>query len=880
MSAPGSTQRLWPDPPAEEKLLRSMARLVGAPVELLPGEHGGAPALVQTAAGLRGVAVVQHQERVVATLRTAPLPSGEVDEAWALRALEGAVELARCAWLVARAQAELRERQRAFERQQALIDGMVDSIPDLIFYKDHEGVYRGCNQAFGRFVGRGVEQILGRTDHDFFPAEVADFFREMDRAMLSSGEARQNEEWVDYPDGRRVLLDTLKTPYLGPRGEVLGVVGVSRDITRAKAIEEALKAERDLFLLGPVMLFRWGVDDTWPIQYASPNVAPLLGRTAKELVDAKVAWADLVHPADLPRVLEYTHRHVARGVRSFVYDPYRLCLPDGERWVIEVTSVVYDEERQPQAFLGYVVDVSEWQASRHELQRAEERFHMAVDGAALGIWDWSIPTGHVVYNERWAEMLGRSVDDLEQHLSTWEDLVHPDDMPGVQEVLQEHLAGRSPIYTCEYRMRAHDGSWVWILDRGKVLERDADGRPLRASGTHLDITEQKRGEAALQQVAQEKKLEAIGLLAGGLAHDFNNLLTGILGNLELAIDTAGPSVEKEALADALLASQRAQRLTRHLLTFAKGGEPVKTTTTIEGVIHESVSFILRGSGVQFDLLSADDLWLVDIDKGQMGQVLQNLALNARQAMPEGGRFHVTCANVTQPTRERLRLPEHRRFIRVDVTDTGPGIAPVHLDRIFDPYFSTKSDGSGLGLAITHSIVKKHGGFILAASPPTGGAHFTLYLPASEGRPPPEAVALPAEPPAVGRVLVMDDEEMIRSLTERVLTRMGCAVQVAASGAEAIEAYRVAQERGEPFHMVLLDLTIPGGMGGREAARHLLELDPDARIVVSSGYSTNPVVANYRAYGFCAALTKPYSLERLRAALAHCLADAGETPNNL
>jgi PAS domain S-box-containing protein len=407
-----------------------------------------------------------------------------------------------------------------------------------------------------------------------------------------------------------------------------------------------------------------------------------------------------------------------------------------------------------------------------------------------------------------------------------------------------------------------DGSERLVAGNASPL-RNKDGKVIGVALAFRDITEQQKMATELLKAS---KLESLGVLAGGIAHDFNNILGSILGNLSLAKMLVAAETELyTTLERAVKASLRAKELTRQLLTFAKGGAPVRKAASIADLIRDTTHFVLRGSNVRSELLLPDDLWPAEIDEGQIGQVLDNLIINARQAMPDGGVVKLKAENLVLPENSRIPLSTGR-YIHLSIHDTGIGIAPENLPKIFDPYFTTKQKGSGLGLATTYSIMRKHEGHISVESAPGEGTTFHLYLPASS-KPLPEK---PAEKLGTlggqGRVLVMDDEPSIRQLLQAMLKMLGYEVETVTDGAEAIQVYCVAQATGKPFNVVIMDLTIPGGMGGKEAIQKLTILDPEVRAIVSSGYSNDPVMANFKEYGFRGMVAKPYQIEDLARAL--------------
>jgi signal transduction histidine kinase/CheY-like chemotaxis protein len=364
------------------------------------------------------------------------------------------------------------------------------------------------------------------------------------------------------------------------------------------------------------------------------------------------------------------------------------------------------------------------------------------------------------------------------------------------------------------------------------------------------------------QLLRSQKLEAIGILAGGIAHDFNNILTGILGNIGLAAldDKNSPQVQ-DSLAQAEAACLRAQVLSQQLLTFAKGGEPVKKLFSLKELLTQCTSFTCVGSPVQCEITFPENLWWLEADPGQIGQVIQNLTINAIQAMPTGGTIKVWAENLTLGTGSVLPLGAGR-YIKISVQDQGMGIPAEHLPRIFDPYFSSKEKGSGLGLATTYSIINKHHGHIDVESKTGLGTTFHIYLPAVETQ---GALQPEGERELVvgkGKILVMDDEEMVREVLGKMLARLGYEAELAGDGGEAIEIFTQAQGFGQAFAAVILDLTVAGGMGGKETMARLLEIDPQVKAVVSSGYHDNPIMANFQQYGFSGVMAKPYRISEL------------------
>jgi nitrogen-specific signal transduction histidine kinase/ActR/RegA family two-component response regulator len=367
-----------------------------------------------------------------------------------------------------------------------------------------------------------------------------------------------------------------------------------------------------------------------------------------------------------------------------------------------------------------------------------------------------------------------------------------------------------------------------------------------------------------------RQLESIAALSGGIAHDYNNLLTAIMGNISLALEQVeSDSKVSELLEQALAASRVAKTLTRRLITFSKGGQPTKKPTDIVNVIENTAAFSLSGSNVRCELGPSNGTWSASIDPQQIGQAIHNLMINAAESMPSGGTVSISFENMMVDSPNSILAPG--RYIDIAIQDQGVGIPAEHIEKIFDPYFSTKAKGAvkgtGLGLSISHSIISNHGGEITVCSRVGVGTTFHVLLPASEapagrGRPlkAKENRGEPGRPVlGQGRILVMDDEAMIRELTGNMLDYLGYDADFAAEGQCAVRKYRAALDASAPYDAVILDLTIKGGMGGQETMERLKEIDPSVKAIVSSGYSDNPVIADYKHYGFREVVAKPYEM---------------------
>ncbi|MEO5656827.1 MAG: PAS domain S-box protein, partial [Nitrospiria bacterium] len=495
-------------------------------------------------------------------------------------------------------------------------------------------------------------------------------------------------------------------------------------------------------------------------------------------------------------------------------------------------------------------------ASRRSLRRSEERYRLLVEG----IRDYAVflvdPDGTIATWNSGAERIFGYAAEAVVGLP-YSTLFRPEDRE--RGLPQRVLGGAqtSGSFEDEGWRRRRDGSQFWVKATATRLEED--GRLVGWSLLTRDLTERKRAE---QEIQKAGKLESLGILAGGIAHDFNNLLTIIIGHISLARISLDPGTQiVRQLNAAVKAGIRAKDLTRQLLTFSTEGAPVKSLISLGGLLEEWVAFPLRGTSIRPRFLIDHDLWPVEADEGQINQVINNLVINAHQAMPAGGVLTVRAKNSLIHPQDRLPLAAGP-YVRISITDQGPGIPHDQLAKIFDPFFTTKPRGTGLGLTTSYSIVKKHEGHIRVESASEGGATFDVYLPA---KPRETAQAKPATTlsrTGTGKILLMDDEPAIRDFFQDLVRYLGYEVECVADGDAAVERFRDAAAAGRGFNLVILDLTVVGGMGGLDTLVRLRDLDPRVNAVVSSGYANDPALTDYRRFGFAGVIFKPYEIEDL------------------
>lgn len=591
---------------------------------------------------------------------------------------------------------------------------------------------------------------------------------------------------------------------------------------------------------------------------ANPTFCKALGYTEEEMT--RLSVRDVTEPADLPSSLEAIRRMQSGESNTFHLEK-RYRRKDGQiMWARTSVAMVRDGQDRPQNMIAQIQDITERQGAEEALRESEARYRQLFEQMMEGVVLYEIlctPQGTpcdgriLDINPAFERLTGMPRDAVigKRMLEIW---------PHTPPLLVERfglaaLTGLPDHFTQHYE------------DRDREFEINVF-RPQAGCCAVIfrDVTERIRYE---QEQSRAQRLESLGVLAGGIAHDFNNMLTAILGNLQVAQQAAAAEDKRTLLDEAEKACLRAQHLTQQLLTFARGGAPVKKVLAPESLLRETATFALRGSAMQCSFHLPPDLWPVEADPGQLAQVVQNLVLNAEQAMPDGGSIVITGENKELQDPEGLPL-QPGKYVVISITDTGVGIAEKHLEHIFDPYFTTKQKGSGLGLATSLSIARRHHGHITVRSRTGEGSTFSLWLPAAA-----TDAAPPVPPPAstaaaaAARVLLLDDEQPIRALARRMLEYYGYRVATVAHGQEAVRVAEEALRAGDPFDFAILDLTIPGGMGGKDALRELRKSHPRLKAVVMSGYSTDPVMAQFRDYGFDGILAKPFGLRELRAALA-------------
>jgi len=493
--------------------------------------------------------------------------------------------------------------------------------------------------------------------------------------------------------------------------------------------------------------------------------------------------------------------------------------------------------------------------------------------AQMGNWVWDIVRNTIHWSDEIYRIFGLNPREFDATYDEFMNFVHPDDKEAVRRSVNDAIYENAP-YSIEHRIVLSDGTERIVHEQAEITF-DENGKPLKMIGTVQDITDLKKRE---DELIKAQKLDSIGLLAGGIAHDFNNYLQGIMGYILLAQASADDGVKK-LLKEAEKLIFQSKDLSSGLITFSKGGDPIRKTILISQLIKDSVLLVTSASRFDCQIAVPDSLWPVDADKGQLGQVFSNLAINAKQAMPNGGEINASAKNIEIDNRTQLPLNEGK-YVRVTIKDQGTGISHEDIQKIFDPYFTTKKSGNGLGLSTCFSIIKKHGGHISVESEPGVGTTFCIYLPASMkiiGKTQEPGVAKTESTGATstdskGKILVMDDEQTFRTVIGEHLKRLKYDVELAEDGNTAISLYKEAFRSQKPFNAVVMDLIVPNGMGGKEAVEELLKTDPDARAIITSCYVNDTTMSEYKKFGFRSALSKPYEISELDELLQKVITD--------
>jgi len=746
---------------------------------------------------------------------------------------------------VVRDTTEKKKLEQALRDSEELYKTLIDISPYAVTVTDLKGEITYVSEKTLKMHGyKSPEELLGESALVLIAA--SDHKRALANLnkTLEEGFVKNLEYILKKKDGSTFIGELNASLIKDDKGQPQAFVATTRDITERKENEKKLK-EKEAYNFA---LFNYSPVET--------IVVDRKGRVTKSNL-AKRRSGDRI-----PKIGDIMYKDYGSKHEKNMYAELIRCIKTGKNK--EFSKMKYGDKYLSISIApfseGAIIisqDITERIKAEKALKQNEQRFRLIVETmpSLLVITDKEGKNLYVSPNCE--EITGYSSKELENKFIWW---VHEDDMDRAKKVLDKSFKDPTDGRNFEYKAVKKNGkiwyassSWEPIIDekgnfQGMILQT-------------IDISDKKIME---QEIAKAQKLESIGILAGGIAHDFNNFLTGIIGNISLAKLKTDPKDEiYEILTESEKAAHSAKSLTQQLLTFSKGGVPIKEKTDIKDLIKESAKFAIVGSNVNCEFDFPEDLWEVVIDKSQMNQVVNNIILNAIEATSQEGTITIKAENAE--LRKRVKIPLKKgKYVKITVTDTGTGIPSKNIHKIFDPFFTTKQSGSGLGLATVFSIIKKHKGFIYAESEVGKGTSFHIYLPASleikkEKKQKEEKEKISK---SSGKVLIMDDKSFIRKSAERALNLYGFDVSGAEDGEEALSLYKKAMDEGTPYDVVILDLTIPGAMGGLKALNELRKINPKVKAIVSSGYSDDPVMSEHEKFGFNAIIKKPYEYHEL------------------
>ncbi|MBW2406579.1 MAG: PAS domain S-box protein [Deltaproteobacteria bacterium] len=747
------------------------------------------------------------------------------------------------------------------EKYRTLVE---QSLQGIIVIQKNRIVY--ANSAFAAIVGYTIEEL-----YSFSPEKVIALIHPDDQSLfwgrlkerLAGKKVTQKYEYRGISkDGSERSLE-MYAGLIALNG-LPAVQCTILDITERKQAEAALKVSeanyRHLFNAEPDAIII--VDaETKRIVDVNPAALKLYGYDYNEICGLQAVALSAEPQKSAQHIRQILAQDSLDGTREIVQRLHKI--KDGTVFPVEIGHGFYTRDGR-KMICAVMRDITIRKRMADELAAEKERLTVTLRSIGDGVISTDLDGKIILVNKVAEELTGwQEKEAMGKPLTKVFHIVDEFNRKRCEDPVRKVMETGGVVGLANNTILiGKDGKEHVIADSGAPI-RDNQNKIIGAVLVFRDITEKRKMEAEL---VNAQKLESLGVLAGGIAHDFNNFLTAIIGNLSLAKLDSKPGDRVVVLLNEMeKASIQAKNLTQQLLTFSRGGEPVKKLIALAELVKNSATFSLRGSNVRCEFSISQDLLPTEVDEGQIGQVINNLVLNADQAMPEGGIIEICAENITLTADNEFSLPAGP-YLRTSFRDHGVGIAPDHLPKVFDPYFTTKQKGSGLGLTVAYSIVDKHNGRMTVESGLGHGTTFTIYLPASDK---------PASQPAdeekrlfigKGKILVMDDEEFIRDVATQMLSNIGYEVSVAIDGNQAIEMYRQAQKSGEPFDTVIMDLTIPGGMGGKEAIQKLKKLDPNVTALVSSGYSNDPIMSNFRDYGFQGVVKKPYRIQDMSDAL--------------
>lgn len=625
-----------------------------------------------------------------------------------------------------------------------------------------------------------------------------------------------------------------------------------------RSLQESESNYRELVEKAHTIILK--MDNNGNITFFNNFAEHFFGFNAHEIVGKNVVGTIVPEVESSGRDLKLMVDKLVKHPSLFASNVNENMKKNGERvWISWSNHQLTDNAGQVLGVLSIGQDMTERKRLDEALRNSEQRFRSYVENANDVVFSLSAEGIFTYVSPQWKEAFGYEIEETIG--KPFAPFVHPDDIPGCFEFLSKIMSTGQKLPEIEYRVLHKNGSLLWYAANGsRIFEQ---GQTPIFIGIGRNITEQKLLQ---KELLKAQKLESLSVLAAGIAHNFNNVLTGVIGYISYSRKHLDNHEKIAPLLEAAeKSSNRAASLARQLLTFSKGGAPLKKQHSPQDLVQESVSLFLTGTNVVGNIYNTATR-LLYVDSQQINQAFNNIILNALHAMPQGGTLNILIKDI-KLFDDNIYLLKPGEYVKITFDDSGCGIPPEYLHKVFDPYFTTRDTGSGLGLSTTHSIIAKHGGYIGIESQVDHGTIVTTLLPGYKNIEKNEVQTVPLAHRPVGiKVLLMDDDDDIRDLAAKRLEEVGYQVGICASGEEVVQLYKNCWEKGDQVPVVILDLLIPGGMGGNEAAQEILSIDPMARLVVSSGYSNDPIMADYRAHGFSDVLVKPYTTDELLTVL--------------
>lgn len=779
-------------------------------------------------------------------------------------------------WIVVKEEKNRQEAQAVLAKSEGLLNAIVETARDSIFIKDNALKYMRVNQAMASLFGMEKETIIGLTDSDLFGKESAQHIEPIDRRVLT-GESV--EEYPSIPvHGVMRHFHIITVPLKDHFGRITGLCGIARDITERINSEEALRESENRLrmIMENTSSLIAVLDDKGIYEFVNP-AHRILGCEPDELVGT--SGFELIHPDDRERLVLILHKGL-RGELTKIKTDYRVVGKDGRTYFIEGTfDSIWSTGGELKKIVFIGDDVTERKRIRDALAHKEKMLAVVIMETGSGTWEWYVKTGKVVYNERWAEIVGYTLEELQPvSIQTWMDLCHPEDLKRSRELVYTHFSQKYPYYACECRLRHKAGHWIWVDDRGKVVEWSEDGKPLLMAGISMDITQRKQAEEEKTimeaQNRQLQKAKSLGLMAGAIAHHFNNQLQVVMGNLELAMADLPPnSGPDNPLAQASMAARKAAGVSGLMLTYLGQTPGKQEAMDLSDVCRQSLRMLHdampKHMVVKADL--PDPGPVIIANTSRIHQVLTHLLTNAWESLADPNRTVYLTVTTVLPeniaTTNRFPVdwkPGNTSYACIEVRDSGCGIAQKDIETLFDPFFTTKFSGRGLGLPVILGIVRANTGGVTVESEPGQGSVFRIFLPVSgqKATAPSDKPHKPSRIADGSTILLIEDEEMVRKMVVAMLSQMAITVIPARDGIEAVELFRQHQDT---IHCVLTDLTMPR-MSGWEAISALRSIRPDIPVILASGYDEANVMEDNHPDMPQVFLHKPFSAADLKAAL--------------